>query len=70
MASLNTLKLDLKTLERTFPKTHERFRILKARVDELTCRFIGNNDKNYDIQANITVIIDFYFALIEFFLVI
>lgn len=66
MASLNTLKLDIKTLERTFPKNHERFRILNASVDELTCRFIGNNGKNYDIQANITVIIDFYFALTEF----
>lgn len=69
MASLNKLKLDVKTLERTFPKNHERFRILNASVDELTCRFIGNNGKNYDIQANITVIIDFYFAFTEFSMV-
>lgn len=55
MACLNTLKLEIKTLERIFPKTHDRFRILHASVDELTCRFIGKNGKNYDIHANITV---------------
>lgn len=54
MACLNTLKLEIKTLERIFPKTHDRFRILHASVDELTCRFIGKNGKNYDIHANIT----------------
>ncbi|XP_031637372.1 ubiquitin-conjugating enzyme E2 Q2 [Contarinia nasturtii] len=54
MACLNTLKLEIKTLERTFTKNHERFRILHASVDELTCRFIGKNGKNYDIHANIT----------------
>lgn len=56
MACLNTLKLEIKTLERTFTKNHDRFRILHASVDELTCRFIGKNGKNYDIHANITVI--------------
>lgn len=55
MACLNTLKLEIKTLERIFPKTHDRFCILHASVDELTCRFIGKNGKNYDIHANITV---------------
>lgn len=63
MACLNTLKLEIKTLERTFTKNHERFRILHASVDELTCRFIGKNGKNYDIHANITVIIPFHFFL-------
>ena len=63
MACLNTLKLEIKTLERTFTKNHERFRILHASVDELTCRFIGKNGKNYDIHANITVIIAFHFSL-------
>lgn len=55
MACLNTLKLEIKTLERIFPKNHERFRILNASVDELTCRFVGKNGKTYDIHANITV---------------
>lgn len=55
MACLNTLKLEIKTLERIFTKNHDRFRILHASVDELTCRFIGKNGKVYDIHANITV---------------
>lgn len=54
MACLNTLKLEIKTLEQIFTKTHERFRILNASVDELSCRFIGRNGKQYDIHANIT----------------
>lgn len=55
MACLNTLKLEIKTLEQIFTKSHERFQILEATVDELTCRFIGNHNKIYDIHANITV---------------
>ncbi|KXJ79957.1 hypothetical protein RP20_CCG027269 [Aedes albopictus] len=54
MACLNTLKLEIKTLEQIFTKNHERFRILNASVDELSCRFIGRNGKQYDIHANIT----------------
>lgn len=54
MACLNTLKLEIKTLEQIFTKNHERFRILSASVDELSCRFIGRNGKQYDIHANIT----------------
>lgn len=64
MACLNTLKLEIKTLERTFTKNHDRFRILHASVDELTCRFIGKNGKNYDIHANITVIIPYTHILL------
>lgn len=72
MACLNTLKLEIKTLERIFTKNHERFRILNASVDELTCRFIGKNGKNYDIHANITVSlclfsIHHFFSLLFFF---
>lgn len=55
MACLNTLKLEIKTLEKIFTKNHERFRILNASVDELTCRFVGKGGKLYDIHANITV---------------
>ncbi|XP_055637599.1 ubiquitin-conjugating enzyme E2 Q2 isoform X2 [Toxorhynchites rutilus septentrionalis] len=54
MACLNTLKLEIKTLEQIFTKNHERFRIVSASVDELSCRFIGRNGKQYDIHANIT----------------
>ncbi|XP_053690533.1 ubiquitin-conjugating enzyme E2 Q2 isoform X2 [Sabethes cyaneus] len=54
MACLNTLKLEIKTLEQIFTKNHERFQILNASVDELSCRFIGRNGKQYDIHANIT----------------
>lgn len=54
MACLNTLKLEIKTLEQVFPKNHERFQILNATVDELCCRFIGRNGKQYVIHANIT----------------
>ena len=39
----------------TFPKTHERFQIIHASVDEITCRFLGNNGRKYEIHANITV---------------
>ena len=55
MACLKTLKLEIKTLEKIFTKNHERFRILNASVDELTCRFVGKGGKFYDIHANITV---------------
>lgn len=55
MACLNVLKQEIKTLEAVFPKTHERFQIVSASVDELNCRFIGRNGKRYEIHANITV---------------
>ncbi|XP_030379352.1 ubiquitin-conjugating enzyme E2 Q2 isoform X2 [Scaptodrosophila lebanonensis] len=54
MACLNTLKLEIKTLEKIFPKNHDRFQILNSSVDELLCRFIDKNGKRYDIHANIT----------------
>lgn len=54
MACLNTLKLEIKTIEQIFTKNHERFQVLTATVDELTCRFIGPNNRRYDIHANIT----------------
>lgn len=54
MACLNTLKQEIKTLEAVFPKTHERFQIVSASVDELNCKFIGRNGKRYEIHANIT----------------
>lgn len=69
MACFNTLKLEIKTLERIFTKNHERFQILNASVDELSCRFIGKNGKHFDIHANITVSIYFiHFINFPFFL--
>lgn len=55
MACLITLKLEIKTLEKTFTRAHERFQIINASVDELTCRFIGRNGKKFDVHANLTV---------------
>ena len=55
MACLNTLKQEIRTLESVFPKGHERFQIMSASVDELSCRFVGKNGKKYEIHANITV---------------
>ncbi|KAL1492075.1 hypothetical protein ABEB36_012570 [Hypothenemus hampei] len=54
MACLNTLKQEIRTLEQIFGKHHERFQIISASVDELSCRFIGKCGKKYTIHANIT----------------
>ncbi|OXA61251.1 ubiquitin-conjugating enzyme E2 Q2 [Folsomia candida] len=54
MACLNTLKQEIKAVERIFPKEHDRFQVLTASVDELTCRFVGQNGKKHDITGNIT----------------
>ncbi|XP_019867741.1 ubiquitin-conjugating enzyme E2 Q2 [Aethina tumida] len=54
MACLNTLKQEIRTLEGIFTKNHERFQIVSASVDELSCRFVGKNGKKYAIHANIT----------------
>ncbi|XP_074602636.1 ubiquitin-conjugating enzyme E2 Q2 [Brevipalpus obovatus] len=54
MACLNSLKLDIRKLESVFHKEHERFQIVCATVDELTCTFIGQNGKKFDIHANFT----------------
>lgn len=55
MACLNSLKSDIKRLESVFNKDHERFQIVSATLDELTCTFIGRNGKKYEIHANFTV---------------
>lgn len=63
MACLNTLKLEIKTLTNIFSKTHERFQICNASVDEISCRFIGKNGTKYEIHANITVSLIFFYYL-------
>ena len=56
MACLNTLKQEIKTVEKVFLKNHhERFQVISASLDELTCIFIGKNGKKHEITANITV---------------
>nr|CAG4645613.1 EOG090X0867 [Lynceus sp. MCZ IZ 141354] len=54
MACLQNLKQEIRTLESVFHKTHERFQVVAASVDELTCRFVDQFGKKYDIHANIT----------------
>lgn len=47
MACLARLKDDTRFLESTFPRDHERFQIISASVDEVSCKFIttgGGND--------------------------
>jgi len=54
MACLQTLKTELRTLEATFPRTHERLQIVSASVDELTCKFVDSHNRKHLIHANIT----------------
>lgn len=61
MACLNTLKEEIKILESVFPKSHDRFQIHFATMDELCCKFVGSCGKTYEINANITVRIIFNF---------
>lgn len=56
MACLNTLKAEIRTIAEVFPKNSaSRFQVIKANLDEITCRFIGTNGRKHDIHANITV---------------
>ena len=55
MSCLTRLKEDIKFLETTFSKNHERFQVISASVDEIACRFIGRNGEKLVINANITV---------------
>ena len=54
MACLNKLKADIRLLETLFPRTHQRFRILSANVDEVSCCFLDQTGKKRIIFANIT----------------
>uniref|UniRef100_A0A914H375 UBC core domain-containing protein n=1 Tax=Globodera rostochiensis TaxID=31243 RepID=A0A914H375_GLORO len=53
MACLQKLREDIALLEHLFPKTHERFQIVSASVDELTVKFILPPGKSIRICANI-----------------
>jgi ubiquitin-conjugating enzyme E2 Q len=64
MACLNKLKADIKQLELTFPKTHDKFQVISATVDEISCRFIVNNGKKYEFHATIPVFINHFLKLI------
>lgn len=54
MACLNKLKADIRLLETLFPQTHQRFRILSANVDEISCCYLNQFGKKKIIFANIT----------------
>lgn len=54
MACLNVLKQEIKVLESTFPKDHDRFQIHTATVDEVICRFVGPTGRQFEIIGNIT----------------
>ncbi|KAL3078753.1 hypothetical protein niasHS_014535 [Heterodera schachtii] len=53
MACLQKLREDIALLERLFPKTHERFQIVSASVDEVTVKFIMPSGRSICISANI-----------------
>lgn len=55
MACLQALKQDIKTLESIFTPENERFRIVSASVDEVSCQFVGADEETYNIHSNITV---------------
>ena len=63
MACIDNLKQDIKVLENAFPKSHELLQVIASSVDELTCRFIGQNGKKYEIHANFTVSNTFFGGL-------
>ncbi|KAL4228155.1 ubiquitin-conjugating enzyme [Mactra antiquata] len=54
MACLQALKQDIKILESIFSRDNERFRVLSASVDEITCQFVGAEEETFTIHANIT----------------
>lgn len=63
MACLKSLKYDINRLKEIFTNDHKRFRIVKTSSDqlELTCLFIGESDKEYNIYAVIPVNVQFYY---------
>lgn len=54
MACLNKLKADIRLLETLFPQSHQRFRILSANVDEISCCYLTQWGKKKIVFANIT----------------
>lgn len=55
MACLNVLKQEIKVIESTFPKDHDRFQVHTATVDEVICKFVGPAGRQFEIIGNITV---------------
>lgn len=55
MACLNVLKQEIKVIESTFPKDHDRFQVHTATVDEVICKFVGPTGRQFEIIGNITV---------------
>lgn len=53
MACLQKLREDIALLKRLFPRTHDRFQIISASVDELSAEFVDPNGKRMRVCANI-----------------
>ncbi|KAI1730718.1 ubiquitin-conjugating enzyme domain-containing protein [Ditylenchus destructor] len=53
MACLQKLREDIALLKRLFPRTHDRFQIISASVDELSAEFLDPNGKRMRVCANI-----------------
>lgn len=49
-----SLKQELKLLESIFDKKHERFRLVSACVDEISCEFVNQKGERIKINCNIT----------------
>lgn len=59
--ALSNLKLEIKSLANIFDQKHPRFQFVAA-LDEITCKFISDNDKNNSIElkASLPVIFDYF----------
>ena len=61
-SAISTLKEEIKLIEKLFPSkvgANEQpkcFRIISARLDEISCEFIDSKKCKYRINANISVV--------------
>lgn len=54
MADCNLLKQELLLIERVFHKSHDKFQLIRASLEEVLCRFICTNGNAYEITGTIT----------------
>lgn len=52
---LQGLKLEVKHIQKVFPKSHDFFRTVSASLDDLTFHFIQENGEKQVVSCNITV---------------
>lgn len=55
--ALSNLKLEIKSLANTFDQKHPRFQVIAA-LDEITCKFISDNNNSIEFKANLSVSFD------------